>query len=171
MIGSFFFSYIWVYEIDGSPEDVIKRFEQRSHAVDSRGVAEYLRALILTNGIADYLPDEQSGRSASLPALVIFFLKSLFYGTLLFSALCLSLVSWRIFKLELHKISPTPCYLETSSEIQIPLFMLHCLYHCMETNIQIHLLYHTIYTPIYMITSMFLEYSQMYCTIWDSHLN
>ncbi|OEL23174.1 ATP-dependent zinc metalloprotease FTSH 9, chloroplastic/mitochondrial, partial [Dichanthelium oligosanthes] len=53
-----------------SPEDVIKRFEQRSHAVDSRGVAEYLRALILTNGIADYLPDEQAGRSASLPALV-----------------------------------------------------------------------------------------------------
>uniref|UniRef100_A0A0D3ERA8 AAA+ ATPase domain-containing protein n=1 Tax=Oryza barthii TaxID=65489 RepID=A0A0D3ERA8_9ORYZ len=53
-----------------SPEDVIKRFEQRSHAVDSRGVAEYLRALILTNGIADYLPDEQSGRSASLPALL-----------------------------------------------------------------------------------------------------
>nr|CAB3473611.1 unnamed protein product [Digitaria exilis] len=53
-----------------SPEDVIKRFEQRSHAVDSRGVAEYLRALVLTNGIADYLPDEQSGRSSSLPALV-----------------------------------------------------------------------------------------------------
>uniref|UniRef100_J3L1Y7 AAA+ ATPase domain-containing protein n=2 Tax=Oryza brachyantha TaxID=4533 RepID=J3L1Y7_ORYBR len=53
-----------------SPEDVIKRFEQRSHAVDSRGVAEYLRALILTNAIADYLPDEQSGRSASLPALL-----------------------------------------------------------------------------------------------------
>ncbi|CAL4948687.1 unnamed protein product [Urochloa decumbens] len=53
-----------------SPEDVIKRFEQRSHAVDSRGVAEYLRALILTNAIADYLPDEKSGRSASLPALL-----------------------------------------------------------------------------------------------------
>nr|AVY91714.1 FtsH protease [Saccharum hybrid cultivar SP80-3280]AVY91722.1 FtsH protease [Saccharum hybrid cultivar SP80-3280] len=53
-----------------SPEDVIKRFEQRSHAVDSRGAAEYLRALILTNSIADYLPDEQSGRSASLPALL-----------------------------------------------------------------------------------------------------
>ncbi|AQK96681.1 ATP-dependent zinc metalloprotease FTSH 11 chloroplastic/mitochondrial [Zea mays] len=53
-----------------SPEDVIKRFEERSHAVDSRGAAEYLRALILTNTIADYLPDEQSGRSASLPALL-----------------------------------------------------------------------------------------------------
>ncbi|PWZ30101.1 ATP-dependent zinc metalloprotease FTSH 9, chloroplastic/mitochondrial [Zea mays] len=53
-----------------SPEEVIKRFEQRSHAVDSKGAAEYLRALILTNTIADYLPDEQSGRSASLPALL-----------------------------------------------------------------------------------------------------
>ncbi|GJM93891.1 hypothetical protein PR202_ga10484 [Eleusine coracana subsp. coracana] len=53
-----------------SPEDVIKRFEQRSHAVDSRGVAEYLRALVLTNTIADYLPDEKSGKPASLPALV-----------------------------------------------------------------------------------------------------
>ncbi|VAH61750.1 unnamed protein product [Triticum turgidum subsp. durum] len=54
----------------GSPEDVIKRIEQRSHAVDSKGVAEYLRALILTNAIADYLPDERSGRSATLPALL-----------------------------------------------------------------------------------------------------
>ncbi|VAH61753.1 unnamed protein product [Triticum turgidum subsp. durum] len=53
-----------------SPEDVIKRIEQRSHAVDSKGVAEYLRALILTNAIADYLPDERSGRSATLPALL-----------------------------------------------------------------------------------------------------
>uniref|UniRef100_A0A453F2E0 ATPase AAA-type core domain-containing protein n=1 Tax=Aegilops tauschii subsp. strangulata TaxID=200361 RepID=A0A453F2E0_AEGTS len=53
-----------------SPEDVIKRIEQRSHAVDSKGVAEYLRALILTNAIADYLPDELSGRSATLPALL-----------------------------------------------------------------------------------------------------
>ncbi|GJN18366.1 hypothetical protein PR202_gb05520 [Eleusine coracana subsp. coracana] len=54
----------------GCPEDVIKRFEQRSHAVDSRGVAEYLRALVLTNAIADYLPDEKSGKPASLPALL-----------------------------------------------------------------------------------------------------
>ncbi|KAK1665717.1 hypothetical protein QYE76_053876 [Lolium multiflorum] len=53
-----------------SPEDVIKRIEQRSHAVDSKGVAEYLRALILTNAIADYLPDERYGRSATLPALL-----------------------------------------------------------------------------------------------------
>jgi ATP-dependent metalloprotease len=47
--------------------------------VDSRGAAEYLRALILTNTIADYLPDEQSGRSASLPALVRLFSNSLKY--------------------------------------------------------------------------------------------
>lgn len=53
-----------------SPESVIKRFEQRDHAVDSRGVAEYLRALVVTNGIAEYLPDEQTGRTSSLPTLV-----------------------------------------------------------------------------------------------------
>ncbi|KAJ6294927.1 hypothetical protein OIU76_022916 [Salix suchowensis] len=53
-----------------SPESVIKRFEQRDHAVDSKGVAEYLRALVTTNSIADYLPDEQSGKPSSLPALL-----------------------------------------------------------------------------------------------------
>ncbi|CAI0449875.1 unnamed protein product [Linum tenue] len=53
-----------------SPESVIKRFEQRDHAVDSRGVAEYLRALVVTNAIADFLPDEQSGKPSSLPALL-----------------------------------------------------------------------------------------------------
>ncbi|XP_002513581.2 ATP-dependent zinc metalloprotease FTSH 11, chloroplastic/mitochondrial isoform X1 [Ricinus communis] len=53
-----------------SPESVIKRFEQRDHAVDSKGVAEYLRALVVTNAITDYLPDEQSGRPSSLPALL-----------------------------------------------------------------------------------------------------
>ncbi|KAK8518332.1 hypothetical protein V6N13_027802 [Hibiscus sabdariffa] len=53
-----------------SPESVIKRFEQRDHAVDSRGVAEYLRALIVTNAIADYLPDEQAGKPSSLPTLL-----------------------------------------------------------------------------------------------------
>lgn len=65
----------------GSPEDVIKRIEQRSHAVDSKGVAEYLRALILTNAIADYLPDERSGRSATLPALVSFLCKAIVYAS------------------------------------------------------------------------------------------
>ncbi|GAV66224.1 AAA domain-containing protein/Peptidase_M41 domain-containing protein [Cephalotus follicularis] len=53
-----------------SPESVITRFEQRAHAVDSRGVAEYLRALVVTNAIAEYLPDEQSGKPSSLPALL-----------------------------------------------------------------------------------------------------
>ncbi|KAK6117707.1 hypothetical protein DH2020_048559 [Rehmannia glutinosa] len=53
-----------------SPEAVIERFEQRAHAVDSRGVAEYLRALVATNAIADYLPDEQSGKPSSLHSLL-----------------------------------------------------------------------------------------------------
>ncbi|XP_021643320.1 ATP-dependent zinc metalloprotease FTSH 11, chloroplastic/mitochondrial isoform X2 [Hevea brasiliensis] len=53
-----------------SPESVIKRFEQREHAVNSKGVAEYLRALVVTNAITDYLPDEQSGKPSSLPALL-----------------------------------------------------------------------------------------------------
>lgn len=49
---------------------MIKRFEQRDHAVDSKGVAEYLRALVVTNAIAEYLPDERSGKPSSLPTLV-----------------------------------------------------------------------------------------------------
>ncbi|XP_073129796.1 ATP-dependent zinc metalloprotease FTSH 11, chloroplastic/mitochondrial [Henckelia pumila] len=53
-----------------SPESVIQRFEQRAHVVDSRGVAEYIRALVATNGIAEYLPDEQSGKASSLPSLL-----------------------------------------------------------------------------------------------------
>ncbi|XP_031257082.1 ATP-dependent zinc metalloprotease FTSH 11, chloroplastic/mitochondrial isoform X2 [Pistacia vera] len=53
-----------------SPESVIKRFEQREHDVDSRGVAEYLRALVATNAIAEYLPDEQSGKPSALPSLL-----------------------------------------------------------------------------------------------------
>nr|DAD19177.1 TPA_asm: hypothetical protein HUJ06_020640 [Nelumbo nucifera] len=53
-----------------SPESVIRRFEQRDHAVDSKGVAEYLRALVVTNAIAEYLPDEASGKPSSLPTLL-----------------------------------------------------------------------------------------------------
>lgn len=53
-----------------SPESVIKRFEQRDHSVDSRGVVEYIRALVATNAIADYLPDEKSGKPSTLPALL-----------------------------------------------------------------------------------------------------
>ncbi|XP_041013989.1 ATP-dependent zinc metalloprotease FTSH 11, chloroplastic/mitochondrial-like [Juglans microcarpa x Juglans regia] len=53
-----------------SPESVINRFEGRDHAVDSRGVAEYLRALVVTNAISDYLPDEETGKPSSLPTLL-----------------------------------------------------------------------------------------------------
>ncbi|XP_042505339.1 ATP-dependent zinc metalloprotease FTSH 11, chloroplastic/mitochondrial-like isoform X2 [Macadamia integrifolia] len=53
-----------------SPESVIQRFEQRDHAVDSRGVAEFLRALVVTNAIVEYLPDEESGKPSSLPTLL-----------------------------------------------------------------------------------------------------
>ncbi|KAG9128752.1 hypothetical protein Leryth_021729 [Lithospermum erythrorhizon] len=53
-----------------SPETVIQRFEQRDHAVDSKGVAEYLKALVTTNAIAEFLPDEKSGKPSSLPSLL-----------------------------------------------------------------------------------------------------
>lgn len=39
--------------------------------MDSKGVAEYLRALVVTDTIAEYLPDEESGKPSSLPSLVI----------------------------------------------------------------------------------------------------
>eukprot|EP00262_Sarcandra_glabra_P005314 TRINITY_DN16751_c1_g1_i2.p1 TRINITY_DN16751_c1_g1~~TRINITY_DN16751_c1_g1_i2.p1 ORF type:complete len:789 (-),score=162.01 TRINITY_DN16751_c1_g1_i2:139-2505(-) len=52
------------------PESVIRRFEQRDHSVDSKGVAEYLRALVVTNALADFLPDERSGKPSSLPMLL-----------------------------------------------------------------------------------------------------
>ncbi|KAG6410852.1 hypothetical protein SASPL_128923 [Salvia splendens] len=53
-----------------SPEAVIQHFEETAHAVDSRGVAEYLRALVSTDAIAEYLPNEQSGKPSSLPFLL-----------------------------------------------------------------------------------------------------
>ncbi|XP_062027746.1 ATP-dependent zinc metalloprotease FTSH 11, chloroplastic/mitochondrial [Rosa rugosa] len=53
-----------------SPESVIKRFEQRDHVVDSRGVAEYLRALVVTDAIAEYLPNDESGKPSTLPSLL-----------------------------------------------------------------------------------------------------
>ncbi|CAK8570266.1 unnamed protein product [Lathyrus sativus] len=53
-----------------SPESVIERFEERDRAVDSRGVAEYLRALVITNAIAEYLPDKESGKPSGLPTLL-----------------------------------------------------------------------------------------------------
>ncbi|KAK1268780.1 hypothetical protein QJS04_geneDACA008166 [Acorus gramineus] len=52
-----------------SPESVIRRFEQRDHTVDSNGVAEYIRALVVTNAIEEYLPDERAGKPSSLPLL------------------------------------------------------------------------------------------------------
>lgn len=54
-----------------SPHAVIKRFEQGEHAADSRAVAEYLKALVATNLITEYLPDEQSAKPAGLPALLL----------------------------------------------------------------------------------------------------
>ncbi|CAN0902924.1 ATP-dependent zinc metalloprotease FTSH 11, chloroplastic/mitochondrial [Linum grandiflorum] len=53
-----------------SPERVIMRFEERDHAVDSRGVAEYIKALVNTNALDDFLPDHESGKLSSLPALL-----------------------------------------------------------------------------------------------------
>ncbi|KAI8564979.1 hypothetical protein RHMOL_Rhmol03G0224900 [Rhododendron molle] len=68
------FSWWWIWRQErmslARPEDVIRRFEERVHAVDSRGVAEYIKALVVTNAIAEYLPDEQSGRPSSLPSLL-----------------------------------------------------------------------------------------------------
>ncbi|MED6222512.1 ATP-dependent zinc metalloprotease FTSH 11, chloroplastic/mitochondrial [Stylosanthes scabra] len=52
-----------------STESVIKRFQERDDAVDSRGVAEYLRALVLTNSLSEFLPDQDSGKPSRLPTL------------------------------------------------------------------------------------------------------
>ena len=60
-----------IFTFFSSPEAVISRFEQRDRAVDSRAVAEYIRALVATDAIDEYLPDEQSGKPSSLPTLVI----------------------------------------------------------------------------------------------------
>jgi hypothetical protein len=56
-----------------SPEAVISRFHERNHSMDSRGVVEFIRALVATKAIAEYLPDESTGKPSSLPTLVIFF--------------------------------------------------------------------------------------------------
>ncbi|KAI4307138.1 hypothetical protein L6164_030357 [Bauhinia variegata] len=53
-----------------SPESVIKRFEQKDRAVDSRGVAEYIRALVVTNAIYEYLLDEEFGKPSGIPTLL-----------------------------------------------------------------------------------------------------
>ncbi|PPS01397.1 hypothetical protein GOBAR_AA19259 [Gossypium barbadense] len=67
-----------IAEADANPKDAAKQSallaelnkHRRDHAVDSRGVAEYLRALVVTNAIAEYLPDEQSGKPSNLPTLL-----------------------------------------------------------------------------------------------------
>ena len=50
---------MWLSSFD-SPGAVIKRFEQREHATDAQGVVEYL-------------PDDRSGRTSTLPTLVLYF--------------------------------------------------------------------------------------------------
>ncbi|KAJ0615174.1 hypothetical protein HanIR_Chr02g0071011 [Helianthus annuus] len=52
------------------PESVIKRFEQREYAVDSKGVVEYIRALVATDVISEYLGDDQSGKPSTLSTLL-----------------------------------------------------------------------------------------------------
>lgn len=49
---------------------MIERFERREHAANGKAVVEYLRALVATNVISEYLPDERTGRTSGLPALV-----------------------------------------------------------------------------------------------------
>ena len=41
--------------------------------MDGRGVVEYLRALVATNAISEYLRDEESGKPSSLSTLVNFY--------------------------------------------------------------------------------------------------
>jgi hypothetical protein len=66
---TFYFQSIILY----SPEAVISRFDERKHAVDCEGVVEYIRALVVTNAIDEYLPNKSTGKPSSLPTLVILF--------------------------------------------------------------------------------------------------
>lgn len=81
-----------------SPESVVKHFEQRDHAVDSRGVAEYIRAIVATNAIAEYLPDEESGKPSTLPQLVteqlLLFFQLLLYISVVFDLVLLVFTSY-----------------------------------------------------------------------------
>lgn len=52
------------------PQAVLERFEKREYAVDGKAVVEYLRALVATDAIAGYIPDESKGRSSELSRLV-----------------------------------------------------------------------------------------------------
>lgn len=48
----------------------MERFERREHASDAVVVVEYLRGLLASNLIQEYLPDEASGKASVLPQLV-----------------------------------------------------------------------------------------------------
>lgn len=49
---------------------MLERFEKREYAVNGAAVVLYLRALLATNAIAEYLPDENKSRASGLPRLV-----------------------------------------------------------------------------------------------------
>ena len=79
--------------------------------MDSRAVAEYIRALVATDAIDEYLPDEQSGKPSSLPTLVInhasfFFLTKYFsFGRMSFILVLVQVgkpINCELFYLELH---------------------------------------------------------------------
>eukprot|EP00850_Spirogloea_muscicola_P016438 SM000133S26804 [mRNA] locus=s133:136737:142594:- [translate_table: standard] len=53
-----------------NPRLVIERFERREHATDGLIVVEYLKALMSTGAILEYLPDIRSGKASELPALL-----------------------------------------------------------------------------------------------------
>ncbi|XP_020519372.1 ATP-dependent zinc metalloprotease FTSH 11, chloroplastic/mitochondrial isoform X2 [Amborella trichopoda] len=66
-----------IAEADANPMDSFKQSallaelnKHWEHAVDSKAVAEYLRALVVTDSLSEYLPDERSGKPSSLPELL-----------------------------------------------------------------------------------------------------
>ena len=52
------------------PQDVIAWFDERSSVSGGDAVVEYLRALVATDRIADFLPRSRKGDSLSLSSLV-----------------------------------------------------------------------------------------------------
>ncbi|KAG0554814.1 hypothetical protein M758_12G123800 [Ceratodon purpureus] len=52
------------------PQAVLERFEKTEYAVDGKAVVEYLRALVATDAIAEYIPDDSKGRSSGLSRLL-----------------------------------------------------------------------------------------------------
>lgn len=49
---------------------MLERFEKTEYAVDGKAVVEYLRALVTTDAIAEYIPDDSKGQSSGLSRLV-----------------------------------------------------------------------------------------------------